>query len=326
VQNPSKVAIITGITGQDGAYLAKFLLEKEYLVIGLTRSYNTLFLFRLEYLGIAQDIITIEADLLDISSIIKVLLKYKPTEIYNLSAQSSVGLSFQQPIGTINFNITSFLNILESVRILELPTRIYQASSSEMFGQVNSLPITINTPMHPMSPYAVSKATAYWLGINYRESYGLYISNGILFNHESYLRGDNFFVKKVIRDSLLIKKGLKDKLIVGNIDIKRDFGFAPKYVEAMWLSLQKQKSGDYLICSGKSISLREIIMYIFRKLDIPLAHLEIDKELFRPSEIKDIYGDNSNAKENLDWNYDMDFTEALDIILQAEIDMFEKTK
>lgn len=177
IKTSNKTAIITGITGQDGAYLAQLLTKKKYTVIGLTRSYNVQSLYRLNYLGIENEVITIECDLLDISSIVKVLLKYQPDEIYNLSAQSSVGLSFEQPIGTINYNISSFLNILESVRILGLNTRIYQASSSEMFGQVDSLPINIFTPMQPKSPYAISKATAYWIGVNYRESYGLYISN-----------------------------------------------------------------------------------------------------------------------------------------------------
>jgi GDPmannose 4,6-dehydratase len=324
MQKKNKLAIITGITGQDGSYLAKLLIGKEYKVLGLARSNNKQSLFRLNYLGIENKVITIECDLLDISSIIKVLLKYQPDEIYNLSAQSSVGLSFEQPIGTINYNISSFLNILESVRILNLNTRIYQASSSEMFGQVDSLPINIFTPMQPKSPYAISKATAYWIGVNYRESYGLYISNGILFNHESYLRGSNFFVKKVIRDSLLIVNGQKDKLRVGNIDIKRDFGYAPKYVDAMWLTLQQEEGEEYLICSGKSISLREIIEYVFFKLEIPITKIEIDKAFYRPSEIYDIYGDNSKAKEKLNWDYNLDFKKVLDILLAEEIAMLPK--
>jgi GDPmannose 4,6-dehydratase len=178
--------------------------------------------------------------------------------------------------------------------------------------------------MQPKSPYAISKATAYWIGVNYRESYGLYISNGILFNHESYLRGNNFFVKKVIRDSLLIVNGQKDKLRVGNIDIKRDFGYAPKYVEAMWLSLQQEEGQEYLICSGKSISLREIIEYVFFKLEIPLTKIEIDKTFYRPSEIYDIYGDNSLAKEKLNWDYNLDFKKVLDILLAEEIAMLPK--
>ena len=317
------IAIITGISGQDGAYLSKLLLEKGYTVIGLTRGYNASSLNKLEYLGISNQIKTVECDLLDLSSIIKVLLKYKPTEIYNLSAQSSVGSSFEQPIGTVNYNILSFLNILESVRILEIKTKIYQASSSEMFGSVKTLPITLCTPMHPVSPYAISKASSYWLGINYRESYGLFISNGILFNHESYLRGNNFFMKKIIRDSILISKGLRDKLVVGNIDIKRDFGYAPKYVEAMWLSLQQEKSDDFIICSGESTSLREIIEYLFFKLTIPISKLSIDKSLFRPSEIENIYGDNSLSKEKLGWEYKYSYKGLIDLLIEEELKMFK---
>ena len=234
-----KKALITGITGQDGAYLAKLLLEKGYQVMGITRSYNHSNLDKLKYLGISQNVLIEECDLMDSSSIINLLKKYAPDEIYNLSAQSSVGVSFDQPIGTIQFNSTSVLNLLESIRILELSSKFYQASSSEMFGTVTNLPITLQTPMHPLSPYAISKASAYWTTISYRESYHLYTVNGILFNHESYLRSPNFFIKKIIREALRIQMGQANELRVGNIDIKRDFGYAPKYVEAMWLSLQQ---------------------------------------------------------------------------------------
>lgn len=325
MKNSNKKAIITGITGQDGSYLSKFLIEKGYGVIGLTRSYSTASLVRLNYLCIDKQVEIIECDLLDISSIIKIFTKFQPDEIYNLSAQSSVGLSFEQPIGTINYNIISFLNILESVRILKLNTKIYQASSSEMFGAVDHLPITLHTPMHPLSPYAISKASAYWLGINYRESYGLFISNGILFNHESYLRSSNFFIKKILKDSILISKGSKDKLVVGNIDIKRDFGYAPKFVEAMWLSLQQNNGEDFIICSGVSTSLREVIEYIFKKLQISMDCLEINSALFRPTEIEDIYGDNNKAKSKLGWEYSMNYQQLIDILLEEELEQDKKT-
>jgi GDPmannose 4,6-dehydratase len=313
-----KIAIISGITGQDGAYLAKLLSERNYIIIGLTRSSHNFSKKNFIYLDIKTDIIIEECDLLDFSSIIKILLKHKPDEFYNLAAQSSVGISFEQPIGTLNYNTQSVLNILESVRLLQLDTKIYQASSSEMFGQVKSLPVTESTPMHPLSPYAISKASGYWIGINYRESYKVFCVNGILFNHESYLRSPNFFVKKVIRTALEIKRGLKQELRIGNIDIKRDFGYAPDYVTAMWLSLQHDKADDYLICSGTSIYLRDIINYTFDYLNISLNKLIEDPSLFRPTDMEDMYGDNQKAKSVLGWEYDKSFFNVLDILIEEE--------
>lgn len=313
-----KTAIITGITGQDGAYLAQLLINENYKVIGLTRSYNNFNNGGLEYLNIDHKITIEECDLLDFSSIIKLLLKYKPDEFYNLAAQSSVGISFEQPIGTINYNTQSVLNILESIRLLTLDTKVYQASSSEMFGQVASLPVSEATPLHPLSPYAISKASGYWIGINYRESYGVHCVNGILFNHESFLRGSNYFVKKVIKTSLDIKNNRAEFLSVGNIDVKRDFGFAPDYVRAMWLSLQQTKADDYLICSGKSIYLRDIISYVFEYLSINKNKLIEDPDLFRPTDIKDMYGDNKKAKTLLNWEYDKSFFDVLDVLIEEE--------
>jgi len=314
----TKTALITGITGQDGAYLAQLLLEQGYIVVGLTRSYNNVNPNNFKYLNTNGKIIIEECDLLDFSSIIKNLLKYKPSEFYNLAAQSSVGVSFEQPIGTINYNTQSVLNILESVRLLQLDTKVYQASSSEMYGQVKSLPVSEKTPLHPLSPYAISKASGYWIGVNYRESYGVHCVNGVLFNHESYLRSPNFFVKKVIRTSLEIRKGLKDYLYVGNIDVKRDFGYAPDYVRAMWLSLQKDKADDYIICSGVSIYLRDIIKYVFDYVGINQNKLVEDPTLFRPTDIQDMYGDNSKAKKLLNWDYDKSFFDVLDILIEEE--------
>lgn len=312
-------AIITGVTGQDGAYLAQLLLEKGYTVIGLTRGYSNKNLFGLQYLGLLDKVVIEECDLLDFSSILKVLSKYQPNEIYNLGAQSSVGLSFEQPIGTIQYNTISVLNILESIRILRLGTRFYQASSSEMYGAVTKLPINAKTPMHPLSPYAISKASAYWTVVNYRESYKIYAVNGILFNHESFLRQDNFFIKKVITTAINIKYGKSKVLEVGNIDIKRDFGYSPDYVKAMFLSLQANESGDYFICSGKSIFLRDIIYHVFDKLSLDRSSLFVNPKLFRPSEIKDLYGDNSAAKEKLGWDYEKSFFDVLDVMLEEEL-------
>lgn len=314
-----KVAIITGISGQDGAYLSKLLIDKGYQVIGFTRNNHAVNLDRLKYLGIESKVMIEECDLLDLSGVINQINKHRPDEIYNLAAQSSVGLSFQQPIGTINFNIISVLNLLEAIRLVKPDTKFYQASSSEMYGKVNDLPITVNTPMHPLSPYAISKASAYWTVVNYRESYNLYACNGVLFNHESFLRSTSFFVKKVISECVR-HRDLEDwKLNVGNIDIKRDFGSSQRYVEAMWLMLQHSRPQDFMICSGKSISLREIINHVFDKLGISQDKLNVDKKLFRPTDIEDIYGDNSEALRLLNWDYNDDFYDVLDRILEEEI-------
>jgi GDPmannose 4,6-dehydratase len=317
-----KTAIVTGISGQDGAYLSELLLKNDYKVIGIIRSYNNSNLSKLRYLGIDRKIYLEECDLTDIPSIISIFRRYKPDEIYNLAAQSSVGLSFEQPIGTIAFNSISVLNILESIRIVDKNIKFYQASSSEMYGKVLNLPITEQSPMHPLSPYAISKATAYWSVVNYRESYGLFACNGVLFNHESYLRTQNFFVKKVIHQSLSISKGLMDTLVVGNIDIKRDFGYAREYVKPMWAMLQQSRADDYLICSGASVSLREIIYFTFDKLNISHDHLVSDTSLFRPTDIQDIYGDNHKAKSILNWHYDLNFYQVLDQLIDEEIRNF----
>lgn len=318
----TKTAFITGITGQDGAYLSKLLLEKGYQIIGITRSYHESNLDKLKWLKISNEVKLEECDLLDISSVIALINKYRPNEIYNLAAQSSVGLSFKQPIGTINFNIASVLNLLEAIRIIKPDVKFYQASSSEMYGKVENLPVRIYTPMHPLSPYAISKASAHWIVVNYRESFGLYACNGVLFNHESFLRSNSFFVKKVIQETVRNKNNDGWVLKVGNIDIKRDFGFSPNYVEAMWLMLQTEKPDDFIICSGKSITLRSIIEYVFDKLNVSLDKLVIDGDFMRPTDIEDIYGDNTPAKIKLGWKYDYNFYKVLDILIKEESENF----
>jgi GDPmannose 4,6-dehydratase len=317
----NKIAIITGISGQDGAYLASLLLKKDYTVIGFVRSYTTVDLKGLDYLGIRNQVIIEECDLLDISQVIKLLYQYKPNEIYNLAAQSSVSLSFKQPIGTFHFNTISVFNLLEAIKLVDRNIKFYQASSSEMYGKVDNLPITENSVLHPVSPYAISKAAAHWTCIHYRESYNIFVCCGILFNHESYLRNENFFIKKIIRDSIKIKNGQLEKLFVGNIDIKRDFGYAPSYVEGMYLMMQVNKPADYILCSGHSVKLKTLIEYIFEKLSINKDRCQVLPELYRPAEIEDIYGDSSKAKKELGWNYSMSTKKMLDILLQEE---FEK--
>lgn len=313
-----KTAIVTGITGQDGAYLSKLLLDKNYRVIGLIRSHYGSNLDRLKYLGIIGSVELVECDLRDLSQVLNIIAAHKPDEIYNLAAQSSVSLSFQQPIGTISFNVNSVLNFLEAIRLLNPAIRFYQASSSEMFGKVQDLPITEQTMVHPLSPYAISKVTGHYICINYRESYNLYTSCGILFNHESYLRGENFFIRKLIRGAFDLLNGKKDNLEFGNLDIRRDFGWSEKYVEAMWLMLQQDKPDDYVISSGQSLSLREIVHYVFDKLKLDKARIKVNPALFRPTEIEDIYGSSDKARRQLNWHYDISFFEVLDIIMEEE--------
>lgn len=313
-----KTAIITGISGQDGPYLAKLLLENGYKVIGTVRSYRCINTKSLEYLGIEKDIVIEELDLLDMTNVIRIIKKHNPDEIYNLAAQSSVGLSFEQPIGTFSFNTTSVNNLLECLRLFSPTAKLYQASSSEMYGRVENMPINIETSMHPISPYGISKMSSYFMISTYRESYDIFASNGVLFNHESYLRSDNFFIKKVIRSSLDIKNKKIKNLRVGNLDVKRDFGYAPKYVEAMWKILQADKPDDFIICSGKSILLRDIVEFVFDRMNLDKSLIVEDEKLFRPNEIKEIYGDNSKAKNILGWEYDMSFFDVLDILIEEE--------
>lgn len=314
----SKVAIITGVTGQDGAYLSRLLLQEGYEVIGLTRSYTSSATGGLKQLGIEKEVNLQGCDVTDFSQLFKIFKTFQPTEIYNLAAQSSVSLSFKQPIGTIKFNIESVLNLLESIRLFNPAIRFYQASSSEMFGKIHQLPITENEVFHPLSPYAISKASAHWLTVNYREAYHLFTSCGVLFNHESYLRTNNFFIKKVITEAIAIKKGTQAVLKVGNLEVKRDFGWAPRYVEAMYLMLQQPTPDDYLICSGSSVSLLQIIEYVFDYLELDKDKIVIDPDLFRPTDIEDIYGDPTKAKQKLGWNYNMHFMEVLNILIEEE--------
>lgn len=313
-----KTALITGITGQDGAYLARLLLSKGYKVIGLVRSLSGANLYRLRYLKIEDKITIHECDLQDLSQVIKLISLFKPQEIYNLAAQSSVSLSFEQPIGTIIFNITSVVNILEAIRLVDPKVKYYQASSSEMVGKIESLPIDENAKFHPLSPYAISKVAAHHITINYRESYQLFAACGILFNHESYLRGDNFFIKKLLKGALDIVNGKQSLIEFGNLETRRDFGWSEKYVEAMWLMLQQEKADDFVICSGTSVKLYEIVEYVFKKLDIPIDKIKINQSFFRPTDILDIYGSSEKAKKELGWNYDMSFFEVLDNLIAEE--------
>jgi len=322
--NNSKSALIIGITGQDGAYLSKFLLDKGYDVLGITRNILEPDLNRLSFLGIENEIELIEIVNTDSDRIERILNKYKPNEIYNLGAQSSVGQSFVDPFGTVSYNILSVVSWLEGIKKYDLPTRFYQASSSEMFGNVreSDLPLKESLIFHPASPYGVSKAAAHWLTVNYREANQLFCSCGILFNHESTLRGQNYVIKKIINAAVKIKMGLSNKSInVGNISIKRDWGYAPKYVEAMWLILQHHRADDFLICSGNVTSLEGMIITIMDELGLDVKqYIQIDPDLFRPVDLEEIYGDNNKAKSQLKWDYNMSHK---DLIKQLIIDEYE---
>jgi len=323
----SKVALITGITGQDGSYLAKLLLENGYTVYGVTRDRFDLNDRNLRYLEIANDIVLIELPLLDRERIAKILARIRPDEIYNLSSQSSVGHSFSDPYNTLHYNVLSVLYWLEAIKRSNYPTKYYQASSSEMFGNVRNsdLPLKESLIFHPASPYGISKAAAHWLTINYRESQDIFSACGILFNHESALRGDRFVVKKIINTAVKITLGLySGKLKLGNVLIQRDWGYAPEYVKAMWLMLQQDKPGDFLICSGNVLSLENLIDIVFNLLGIDRSeYVQQDASLLRPNDLEIIYGDNSKAKHELGWEYEMSNEDLISRLIEDELRLVE---
>lgn len=303
-----KNALITGISGQDGAYLAQFLLSKGYRVIGQTRQTDSKSLYRLAYLGIDKQVELTYYDLTDPKSVLSCLEEYHPQEIYNLAAQSSVGYSFQIPQETFSFNTLSVINLLEGIRQFDKKIRFYQASSSEMFGNVSlqNLPIRESLLFHPVSPYGISKASAHWLTVNFREAYGLFTACGILFNHESPLRGENFVIKKLINTALKIQAGEAETLTLGNLAVSRDWGYAPKYVEAMWKMLQQEHPGDYIICSGNLSTLQELVLKVFDQLGLDMSkHLRLDQAFMRSLDLGVIYGDNTKAKAELEWEYNL---------------------
>ena len=302
--------------------MTKFLKEKGYDVIGVTRDVSKSNLKHLKYLGLDNRITIVEANLLDLSNVIRIIEKHEPDEVYNLAAQSSVGLSFDQPIGTLEFNIISVANLLEAIRIVQPKIKFYQASSSEMSGNVRkeNLPINENLIFHPVSPYGISKATAHWITVNYREAYGLFTICGVLFNHESALRGKNFVTKNILNTAVKISRGLASRLSLGNLKVYRDWGYAPEYVKAMWLMLQQERPADFIICSGECHSLEEFVVGVFRRLNLDFdTFVRIDRSLHRPLELECIYGDNAKAKKLLGWQYDMTFEKLVDTLVDDEI-------
>ena len=300
-----RTAFITGITGQDGAYLAKLLIDKGYKVVGANprRSSNGVNFWRLESLGITNDVILEDCDLADISSLIRILTKHQPDEIYNLAAQSFVQTSWVQPLLTSQVTGMGAAHVLEAMRLVSPKARFYQASTSEMYGLIQEPLQSESTPFYPRSPYAVAKLYAHWMTVNYRESFDLYACSGILFNHESPLRGLEFVTRKVTDAVARIKLGLQNELRLGNIDAKRDWGHAKDYVQAMWLMLQQDTPDDFVIATGRTTTVRDMCKIAFEHVGLNMEdYLIIDPEFFRPAEVDVLLGNPAKAKEKLGWS------------------------
>ncbi len=297
-----RTALIFGISGQDGGYLARLLLGKGYSVTGTSRDAMISSFGNLKKLGIRDDVRTESVSLNDFRSVLQVLKKVKPDEVYNLAGQSSVGLSFSQPIETYESISVGTLNLLEAIRMLEMDIRFYNACSSECFGNTDGVRATEETPFRPRSPYAVAKSAAFWQLANYREAYGLYASSGLLFNHESPLRPARFVTQKIVREACQIKLGIQNHMKLGDIRVIRDWGWAPEYVEAMWLMLQQEKPEDFIIATGKSHSLAEFVDTVFSLLDLNWQdYVEQNPELLRPTDIRESLADPAKAYAQLGW-------------------------
>lgn len=325
-----KIAFITGITGQDGSYLAEFLLEKGYKVYGLVRRSSSFNTGRIDH--IYQDVHEKDAhlrlvygDLSDASSLARLLKQIDPDEIYNLGAQSHVRVSFDIPEYTAEITALGTIRILEAIRDSGIKTRFYQASSSEMFGMVQEIPQKETTPFYPRSPYGAAKVYSYWMTVNYREAYGLFACNGILFNHESPRRGETFVTRKITKAVARIKHGVQKKLYLGNLDAKRDWGFAGDYVEAMWLMLQAAQPNDYVIATGETHSVREFLEEAFVQAGLNWQdHVEIDPRYFRPTEVDLLIGDSSKACAALGWRPKVTFKALVKMMVDADMRDVEK--
>jgi len=341
-----KKALITGITGQDGSYLTEHLLERGYEVHGIIRRASTFNTQRIDHLY--QDphepdvrLKLHYGDMVDASNISRLVEKIDPDEIYNLAAQSHVAVSFQQPEYTADVDALGTLRLLDAIKEARVDTRFYQASTSEMYGKVEEMPQDENTPFHPRSPYAVAKLYAYWITINYREAYDLYATNGILFNHESPRRGKRFVTRKISRAVARIKAGLQDKIYLGNLDAKRDWGYAPEYVKAMWQMLNHDGPDDYVVATGETHTVREFAEKAFSVAGYDLVWegegveekgmdkktgkllVEVDPEYFRPAEADVLLGDSSKAEEELGWEHETDFEELVRIMVESDIKTLE---
>ncbi|HET7715281.1 MAG TPA: GDP-mannose 4,6-dehydratase [Bauldia sp.] len=317
-----KKAFITGVTGQDGAYLSKLLLDHGYEVHGLVRRSSTgeVNTVRLQWLGITERINLIDGDLLDLSCLVRTLAEIKPDEVYNLAAQSFVKSSWQQPLLTGQVTALGVTNILEAIRIEAPNARFYQASSSEMFGLIREPVQTEETPFYPRSPYGVSKLYGHWTTVNYRESFGLHASSGILFNHESPLRGIEFVTRKVTDGVARIKLGLASELRLGNIDAKRDWGHSRDYVRAMWMMLQQDTPDDYVVATGRATTVRDMCKIAFETVDLDMdRYLRIDPALFRPAEVDVLLGNPSKAKAKLGWEATVSLEEMIREMVEADL-------
>ena len=321
----SKNALITGITGQDGAYLAKLLLKKGYTVCGLHARRSTDTLWRLCYLGIEGEVNLIDGDLTDLSAMIRGMEKSAADEVYNLGAQSFVGTSWDQPVLTANVTGVGALNVLEAVRIVNPKARFYQASTSEMFGLIQEPMQSEATPFYPRSPYGVAKLYAHWMTVNYRESFGLHASSGILFNHESPLRGIEFVTRKVTDAVARIKQGKQKELRLGNIDAKRDWGFAGDYVEAMWLMLQQDTPDDYVVATGLTTTVRDMCRIAFTHVGLRHEdYLVIDPKFYRPAEVEVLMGNSAKAKAKLGWAAQTNLEILITLMVDADMVRVEK--
>jgi GDPmannose 4,6-dehydratase len=325
-----KKAIITGITGQDGSYLAELLLSKGYEVHGIIRRSSTFNTERIDHLYKDRheknvNLFLHYGDLIDSSNIIQLLYQIRPDEIYHLGAQSHVRVSFDMPIATGDMTGLSTTRILEAIRQLGVKSRFYQASSSEMFGKVQAVPQNEQTPFYPRSPYAAAKVYAYWITVNYRESYNLHASNGILFNHESPRRGETFVTRKITRAVARIKAGIQKELYLGNLDAKRDWGYAPEYVEAMWLMLQQDNPDDFVIATGETHTVKEFVEEAFGLLGLDWKqYVRFDPRYLRPAEVDLLVGDASKARKILNWEPKVKFKQLVKIMVEADCEALER--
>lgn len=311
-------ALITGITGQDGSYLAELLLEKGYEVFGMVRRSSTESFDRINH--IKNQVTLVQADLLDQLSIINIIEEHKPEEVYNLAAQSFVPTSWVQPVLTGEFDALGVAKVLEAIRLVDTKIRFYQASSSEMFGKVQESPQKETTAFYPRSPYGVAKVYGHWITVNYRESYSMHANSGILFNHESPRRGLEFVTRKITDGAARIKLGLADKLALGNLDAKRDWGFAGDYVKAMWLMLQQSEPGDYVIATGETHSVEQFVSAAFEYLGLDYKEYVVtDQKFVRPAEVDLLLGDCSKAKKKLDWEPSVNFEDLVKMMVDADM-------
>jgi GDPmannose 4,6-dehydratase len=314
----TKTALITGITGQDGSYLAELLLNKGYDVFGLVRRLSTPNITNIQHLQ--SKVHLIEGDLMDQSSLDHAVKSAKPDEVYNLAAQSFVATSWQQPVLTGEIDALGTVRILEAIRHNTSGARFYQASSSEMFGKVQEIPQSENTPFYPRSPYGFAKVYAYWATINYRESYDMFCSNGILFNHESPRRGIEFVTRKITDGVARIHYGLDKELHLGNLDVKRDWGFAGDYVKAMWLMLQQDNPDDFVIATGETHSVREFVDLAFKSVHLDYEdYVQIDPRFFRPAEVSMLLGDPTKARRKLGWSPSVSFNELVTMMMEEDL-------